>query len=54
MHPVDAAFVTACVKQKLDFFPRLQDVVQGAIKPSQSPSPSLLLPFPFTLDQPTD
>ncbi|GAA6063722.1 hypothetical protein JCM10212_001833 [Sporobolomyces blumeae] len=30
---VDAAFLQACVQQKLDFFPRLQDVLQGAVKP---------------------
>lgn len=37
---VDAAFIQSCVQQKLDFQARLQDVVQGAIKPS---SFSLLL-----------
>ncbi|GAA5969645.1 hypothetical protein JCM11641_008191 [Rhodosporidiobolus odoratus] len=30
---VDAAFVKACVQQKLDVMSRLQDVLQGAVKP---------------------
>ncbi|GAA5966151.1 hypothetical protein JCM21900_000575 [Sporobolomyces salmonicolor] len=30
---VDAAFLESCVQQKLDFTPRLQDVLQGAVKP---------------------
>ncbi|GAA5870126.1 hypothetical protein JCM1840_003591 [Sporobolomyces johnsonii] len=30
---VDAAFLQSCVQQKLEFLPRLQDVLQGAVKP---------------------
>ncbi|GAA5941591.1 rRNA-processing protein UTP23 [Sporobolomyces koalae] len=30
---VDAAFLRACVQQKLDFYARLQDVLQGTVKP---------------------
>ncbi|GAA5885698.1 hypothetical protein JCM16303_003119 [Sporobolomyces ruberrimus] len=30
---VDAAFLRSCVQQKLDFYARLQDVLQGTVKP---------------------
>lgn len=39
---MDAEFCCAFVVQKLDFQARLEDVLQGAVKPSSSlPSPGL-------------
>lgn len=34
--PVDAAFLQSCVQQKLDFQARVHDVLQGAVKPSET------------------